>query len=232
MIALNMNEPQLGPRLPGTPPPFQAHPTPPRKTLPTGVIVALVCGLLLAVAAGGVGVYFLAKRQLLLRARRSDPNVPLVQHYASANGLITAHYPSDFAAKKLEQGSVLVSRNLGLGDDEALVFTAIAEPITDDVRELARVLENAFEKGITGKGGTVSAGDPRPAKCETSQATYDGIETISMYSIPPGGTITVWSCVFVAGAHGYKLTYLVPRKRITEEGPLLRRIIAAAELSK
>jgi hypothetical protein len=228
-----MNEPQLGPPLPGTPPPFQAYPTPPpRKGLPTGVVVAIVCGLLLAVAGGGVGVFFLARHAMALRAKRSDPNVAFAQHYTSANGLITAHYPSDFAAKKLEQGSVLLSRNLGLGDDEALVFTAIAQPITDDAQELARVLENAFEKGITSKGGTVSSGDPRPGKCETSDGSHTGVEQISTYSIPPSGTINVWSCVFVTGGHGYKLSYLVSRKRIPEEGPLLRRIMAAAELSR
>jgi hypothetical protein len=227
-----MNDPQLGAAPPVAPPPFPAPVAPRNKPLRAAVVVALVCALLLAVAAGGTGLYFIGKRAIALRAKRSDPNVPLAQQYKSNNGLIIAHYPSDFAAKKLEQGSVMVSRNLGLGDDEAAVFTAIAQPITDDVQELARVLQSAFEKGITSKGGTVSAGSPRPAKCETSQAVYGGVETVSSYSLVPGASITVWSCVFVADGHGYKLSYLVPRSRIVEEGPLLRRIVAAAELTK
>jgi hypothetical protein len=227
-----MNDPQYSPVSYGAPVPAPGPPSPPRKSLPAGVVVAIVCGLLLLLAAGGAGIYLVVKRQFLLRAKRTDPNVPLAQKYTSANGLITAHYPSDFAAKKIEQGSVLVSRNLGLGDDEAVVFTAIAQPITDDPHELARVLENAFEKGIRAKGGTVLIGEPRAGRCETNQAAYDGAETVGTYTIAPGPTITVWSCVFVAGGHGYKLSYLVPRSRITEEGPLLRRIVAAAELTK
>jgi hypothetical protein len=200
--------------------------------LPAGVVVAIVCGLLFALAASGAGVFFLVKRQALRRAKGSDPNVPLAQKYTSANGLITAHYPSDFAAKKLEQGSVLVSRNLGLGDDEAVVFTAIAQPITDDPQELARVLENAFEKSIRAKGGSVLIGDPHPARCETNEASYDGAETVGTYTIAASPRVTVWSCVFVANGHGYKLAYLVPHTRITQEGALLRRIVASAELAK
>jgi hypothetical protein len=234
-----MNDPQYSPvpyGAPGAPVhgvPGLPGPPPPRKTLPAGVVVALVCGLVLVLAAGGAGVFFLVKRQFLLRAaKRADPSVPLTQKYTSGNGLVTAHYPSDFAAKKLEQASVMLSRNLGLGNDEAVVFTAIGQPITDDPQELARVLEGAFEKSIRAKGGTVTVGESRAAKCETSLTAYSGVETVGTYNIPPGPTVDLWSCVFVTGGHGYKLSYLVAHGRSAEERPLLRRILAATELAK
>jgi hypothetical protein len=202
-----------------------------RRAIWTGALIALgVLGVILLMAAVGAGV-FLAKREMMLRSRSTHPNAPLTQQYRANSGLITAHYPSDFAAKNVAEGSLLVSRNLGLGEEEIVSVTAVSHPITDDVQELARVMQIAFEKTITSKGGTVTAGAPGPAKCETSEALHAGIEIVTTYQVALAATYTVWSCTFLAAGHGYKLAYFVPRERIREERPLLRRILAATELT-
>jgi hypothetical protein len=162
----------------------------------------------------------------------TDPNAPLTQQYTPPGGSFTAHYPSGFAAR-MGDGSVIVSRRSLLVDEEAVVIVAVEHPITDDARELARVMEVAFRKGLEAKGFHVMGGDLRPTKCATSGALHDGIETIDMYwTRKQSEAVTTWSCAFLAHGRGYRLTYLVPRERVTEERPLLERIAAATELTK
>jgi hypothetical protein len=195
-------------------------------------VIAIVSVAVLFVGILAVGTVLLVRRRIQLRSFRTDPNAPLTQRYEPQNRLFTVHYPSDFAAKRLEEGTVLLSRRISMVEDEAITVTAVASPITDDVQELARVWENAFRKSIEGSGGRVMGGDLRPAKCPTSGALHDGIEIIDLYRIHESDPVTRWSCVFLAHAYGYKLSYLVPRDRVTEERPLLARIVGATELTR
>jgi hypothetical protein len=175
---------------------------------------------------------FTVRRQMQLRSLRSDPDVPFTQQYRPQNGLLTIHYPVDFAAKRIDEGTVIVSRRISLTDDEVVTAAGVSRPITDDVQEFARILEHAFRKSIEGQGGRVSGGDPRPAKCATSGAVHDGIEIIDMYRLPGSESVTRWSCTFLAHGQGYKLTYAVAHERILEERPLLERIVGATELTR
>jgi hypothetical protein len=217
------------------PPPADGAPPPPppvvvRSAFPTGAVIALACIGVLFVVGVGAGV-FAATRRLHGRSLSSDPNAPLTQQYTPQTGFFTAHYPSDFAVR-MESGSVVLARRGLLDDEEVVVVTAVDHPISDDARELARVMEVAFRKKIEAKGFRVMGGDLRPAKCPTSGALHDGIEIIDMYWMIKSAEVTAWSCTFLEHGRGYKLTYLLPRARITEERPLLERIVGATELKQ
>jgi hypothetical protein len=214
--------------------PALLQPPPPaavaRPGFPVAAVIAVACVGVLFVALFVVVAVFTVRR-FQHRSSHTDPNVPLTQQYQPENRLFTVHYPVDFAAKRIDEGTVVVSRRISLIDDEAVTVAAVWQPISDDVNEFSRVLEHAFRKSIEEKGGHVSGGDPRPAKCPTSGALHDGIEIIDMYRIAGSESVTRWSCTFLAHGHGYKLTYAVGHDRIVEQRPLLERIIAATELS-
>jgi hypothetical protein len=206
---------------------------PPKKGLP-GVAVALIAvgclgalGLA-ALFAAGVAVGFqreIARSKAAKMDRLADA---LAEHYTTTNGLLTAHYPSDFAAKNLDDSTLLVSRNLGGGDDEALTLAAVRKAITDDPHELARLLWASHEKRVTTKGGTSTRTGDRAAKC---LGKYDGVEWEGTFTMPPGKTFLSKGCFFIHGEHGYELRYDVPSARSAEDAPLLARIVEATELA-
>src|SRR5262249_6078534 len=82
-------------------------------------IVAIIVGC----AIGGFVLLFIAGAVVgFMRVKgkkeKVDPEkVVLSERYATTNGFIVAHYPSDFAAKRIDNATVLVSRSLGIGDE-------------------------------------------------------------------------------------------------------------------
>jgi hypothetical protein len=229
-----MNDPRYNANAPQAPPvapppygvPVQA---PARRPFPVllavAIAVALVVLLLIASA-----VAFLVKRELQHTRATEDPRaVPLTERYESANGLIAARYPADFAARRIAKGTIVVSRN-GLSGDEAIGLVAIADPITDDPAELSRILELEAQKTLAEKGGTYTFGDPESAKCVAGSASHPGVQRVRTYRSALGVEYSGWSCTFVAGGHGYKFSYLVPQGRDASERPLLKRIMEATEL--
>lgn len=147
----------------------------------------------------------------------------LTQSYTSANGLVTAHYPADFAAKRDGESVIILSRNLRDGTDEAVAFVAVDTPISDDLEEFTRVVNLASTKQLnryeeTGK---------RPASC----GKFPGIEITGSWRAEDG--ITRYerrACHFLHGGHGYVFTFSVPKRHASEEIPQLMRILEATEL--
>jgi hypothetical protein len=198
-------------------------------------LVVCVLGALIAIPVGvGVVVGFKSARDRDLAAkaaaaagRTSDPGAAhLSQSYTTTNGLLTAHYPADFAAKKLDDSTLLVSRNLGGGLDEAVTLGAVDQPITNDVHEFARLLLGAVRKNVEAKGGTYTVGKERPAKCFRG---HDGLEIESSFHLGLGGDYVAKTCFFYVGDRGFELRYDAPRSR-PEEIPLLESVISATEV--
>jgi hypothetical protein len=216
-----MNDPQYNPGA--------APPPPVRRPFPVLLGVAIAGGLV-AMLVFAAGVVFLVRREVQHSKATADPRaVPLTERYESANGLIAARYPADFAARRIAKGTIVVSRN-GLSGDEAIGLISVADPITDDPAELSRILEVEAQKNLAEKGGTYTFGDPEPAKCVAGSASHPGVQRVRTYRSPLKVEYTGWSCTFVAGGHGYKFSYLVPEARAASERALLKRIMEATEL--
>jgi hypothetical protein len=210
----------------GQPPP----PPPPTKSNTVLILVLVGIGLLLVLLVLvplGIGVV-VGYRNAARKAAMPKVPATLSETFATVNGLATLHYPGDFAAKSLDDSTVMVSRNLPGGLDEVVVVGAVKKPITNDVHELARILDLDTEKTVTTKGGTFRKAGERPATCMTS---YTGLETEMRFSIGLSGEYESKACFFVHDGHGYELRYNVPVSRMADEVPLLERIENATELA-
>ena len=156
-----------------------------------------------------------------------DPStVVLSQERTTPNGRLMIHYPADFAAKTLDDSSLLVVRNDG-GGSEGASFTAVRTPISSDVGEFARVVVAAIEKDILSMGGFATRGEMESAAC---LGRYSGLEVANTYRVPIGGHFVSKTCLFIHGGHGYTLRYFASDSRAALDGPLLERIVGATEL--
>jgi hypothetical protein len=207
-----------------------------RRTWPnvsTGGMIALTVVALLVLAGLMLAPRLIIEhRKEQFASLRTDPNAPLTQKYTPKNRLYTAHYPADFTARSYDDVTLIIKRPLSMSDEEMVTVTADVDPATDDVHEFARVMEDVFRQRIQKRGAEVMKGDLRPAKCPTEDALYDGIEIIDLFRLPWEEDTTVWSCAFFADGHGYRLAYMVPYARITQDRPLLERIVKATELAR
>ena len=154
--------------------------------------------------------------------RTSPQTVTFTQSYSTENGLVTAHYPADFAAKKLSANSIILARNLGDGTDEAIAFTAVATPITDDLNEYARVVLNAEVKGLQGYTETSK-------KQSTCGGGHPSIETTGQWGTDPMLKYQRHSCIFLHDGHGFSVGFSTPEKHAAEDVPLLQRMRQSAE---
>ena len=164
----------------------------------------------------------------LVACKRSAPSAAppaMTESYASKNGLLTAHYPADFAASTAGTSSIVVTRSLPGGVDEALAFIPIEKPITTELGEFARVVGAAQVKELRGYVETSAL----PATCVGAS----GIETTGTWK-SERGTLTYLrkACHFIHNGHGYSISYSVPSTRAAEEEPTLRAIREATQLNR
>lgn len=149
----------------------------------------------------------------------------MTESFASKNGLITAHYPASFAASTVGTSSIVVTRNLPGGLDEALALVPIERPISNDLKEFARVIGAAEVKELHGYVESSSL----PASC----AGKPGIETTGTWRSEKG-TLTYLrkGCHFLDNGHGYSIAYSVPSTLAATEEPTLRAIREATQFNR
>lgn len=160
------------------------------------------------------------------KASGSAGAVPaMTESYASKNGLITAHYPAEFAASSVGTSSIVLNRNLPGGFDATVVLIPIETPISTDVKELARVLDGAAVKNLPGYVEESSL----PATC----AGQPGIETTGTWrSDKDALTYLRKGCYFIHGGHGYSIAYLIRSTLAATEEPTLRAIREATQFNR
>ena len=149
----------------------------------------------------------------------------MTESFPSKNGLITAHYPASFAAKTVGTSSIVVARNLPGGLDEALAFVPIEKPISNDLKEFARVIGAAEVKELHGYVESSAL----PASC----AGKPGIETVGTWRSEKGTTTYLRkACHFLDNGHGYSIAYSVPSTQAATEEPTLRAIREATQFNR
>jgi hypothetical protein len=143
------------------------------------------------------------------------------QSYPSHNGLITVHYPSSFAAKTTGKAVVVLVRNLLDGTDEAATFTSVDKPISDELSEFARVVDQAETSKLNGYTETAK----NSATCNGQK----GVETRGKWVTAKSGTPYLHrACHFLRDGHGFSFAYSVPEKH-PEEDVLMMKIVEATE---
>ena len=78
------------------------------------------------------------------------PSVVLGESYHSPNGLITAHYPADFAAKVAGKAAIMMARNLDDDESELITLVSVVEPVSTDLTEYTRAVSLAEVKKLDG----------------------------------------------------------------------------------
>ena len=219
--------------------PWQQQQPPPKSNSSTWIIL-LVVGLLFVlvivpvIVGIGFGFYAVRKRAAAVSAAATATptgSSALSEAYSTTNKLITIHYPPDFAAKSVDDSTVVVSRNLGGGDTELVTFGAVLNAITNDPHELGRILLNSLTKSVKASGGTYTKNSERP-RGDVPREVLPGVETEATYLLPPAAPYESKACFWVDGTTGYEIRYEVPKSRMSTEGPLLESIEVCSRLPR
>lgn len=222
----------------GYPPP----PPPPRSGSNVGVIIAIIAAVGIL---GLLAIFFLVFGLAYMRASRSASmatpvytstpaltatplpaaTASLSESYTSPNGLVKAHYPSDWAAKAVDGGTLTISRNLTDGTDELVYLAGIENPITNDVDELARVLIASQTKTIEASGSKWVETSRSHTTCFQ---TYSGL---SVYGTFHAGGVKekVHMCFWLRKNKVYVTKTMVPEIHEVLDLPLLQSMVDATD---
>jgi hypothetical protein len=189
--------------------------------MPTIAIALIVVGgvwALVMLGLFGLGVAFDVYRGMKGRSSASPTSTAPTHSYSTTNGLVTVHYPADFAAKNLDATTVSLSKNFIGGQNEAVTIAAVPHPISNDVREIARLLHADTEKEALSRDGTYTHTDDHAGNC---LGVYRGWEVNVSYNLLLGGIYLSKSCFFLVDNTVFELRYDVPSVHAKEETPLL-----------
>jgi hypothetical protein len=210
---------------------------PPPKSNSTTWIILLVVGLVVVLFVVPlmigvvVGIMSFRHRAATVAAATATPTATpasMTESYSTTNKLITIHYPPDFAAKSVDDSTVIITRNLGGGDTELVTFGAVLNAITNDPHELGRILLTDLGKQVKASGGSYTKNSEKPASC---LGKFPGVETEATYILPPASAYLSKACFWIDGTNGYELRYEVPKTRAATEGPFLESIEAAMDFN-
>lgn len=212
---------------------MQPAPQPKGPSIALVVIVCLAAAFFFVPFALGGYLGFVRYRD---RARATKTKTPapvssaLSERYRTKNGLLTAHYPLDFEAKRLDEATVTLSRTREGGGDELITLGAVpiegAEPA--DVHEFASRMLALVDENVDTKGGSGTHGERRDAKC---LGKYDGVEFDVSFKLPDAGEYVGRACFFLHSRRYHVARYDVSTKHADADAPVLRKIIAATELA-
>jgi hypothetical protein len=157
-----------------------------------------------------------------------DPDPAIDTTYDAPNGMLRLHYPKSFAARVGRNNVVSVSRVVGMGEDESVSVVAVDRPISNDVREFARVVLDRGQEAEAKLTTNFHETARFDAKCFGEN---DGIEAIAAFESKTLGVEYVQgSCTFLRDGHGYYFSWALPAHLSNEHGPLLRKIMRSTEL--
>ncbi len=223
--------------------PYYPPPQPPQRSgSSAGVIIAIVAVVFVLLLLGmfalfGVLAYLRASRAAAMAAPTTvstwaaatpapTSTSALTETYASPNGLVTAHYPSDWAAKSVDTGTLTITRNLTDGTDELVYVAGIENPITNDVNELARVLMVTQTKTIEATGEKWIETSRSHVPCFKS---YPGLRVEGTFRA--GGTKEKLRMCFVLRPNrAYVTKTMVPEIHEAVDLPLLESMVDATDL--
>jgi hypothetical protein len=147
----------------------------------------------------------------------------MTQSFAAPNGLITAHYPPDFAAKVTGKSALMMSRNIDGDDTELVTLVSVADPISPDLGEFTRTVALSEVKKLDGY--------QQVSRNQTRCGGVDAVEILSTWK-PAGVTYRRRWCGFVRNGHGYAFAYTLPETEAAHDEELLRAIVDATTFDK
>ncbi len=220
-------------------PPQQPQMPPPRSGPNVGLIIGIVVVLFVVVIGGilvlfGVLGYLTASRaasraaaaRTAAAAATAMPST-FTETYPSSNGLVTAHYPPEWAAKSIDHATLAITRNLPDGTDELVYVAGVENPISDDVNEFSRVLIRAMVANIEKTGDTWTETSRKKTTC---WKTYSGLEVEGTFTAKGITKELVHMCFFMQPNRGYEMKTMVPAIHESRDKALLDSMIDATEI--
>lgn len=152
-------------------------------------------------------------------------NLELTERYPVKSGLAIAHHPKLLVASQVNDSVArLVPAAWGPFDaDDEIFISTTKTPTTSVLDEYVRILHEPFEADM--KGWTETS--RRAASC---LGVYSGIELSATFVAKDGKKRRYWSCTFLRGLHGYKVSYAVNESAAATDVPLLRKVADATEI--
>jgi hypothetical protein len=202
-----------------------AYRPPPRAGMsPALIAVLVVVGVLGTAATVGFMAGFMENSVELadVEPPRASFESPLTETYTTKNGLAVMHYPADFAAQSIDDGMIMLRRNLDDGTDEGVIAAAIPDPISDDVNEIARLLVNAMAKKLE------SSGDTWTETSRSAGVCFRGHQGVVVHGTYAGQQVR--ACFFTAPGRAYEVKTIAPIRHEAQDLPLLQKIADATEL--
>lgn len=143
---------------------------------------------------------------------------PMVQMQMSPNGLITVRYPMSFNAHPQGADTIIMSRSLPDGTDEAFSFVAVVVPSSYNI--------DAFAAGVhTGAASRLNLFN----RLTYTRAVCNGVIGIEMTGtwMAQGAGTPYYrrSCAFIRNGHGYVFAYSVPQTYMGLHQQQLRAIV-------
>jgi hypothetical protein len=156
--------------------------------------------------------------------KKSRTDEPMTSSIKTGNGLLSISFPPSFTSKADGATTVMLSRHLDDGGEEAVAFDAYATPISTDLKEFARAVETAVRARLPG----YEVRKTQDGKCFNAP----GIITTATYR-PQNGPTEYWSyaCDAIAGGVGARAAFVVPATHASDHEDLLLRMIGAAKLN-
>jgi hypothetical protein len=157
--------------------------------------------------------------------KRTRTDEPMTATATTHNGIFTVMYPPSFTAENKDDNTLVLTRTLDDGGAEVMVFEAYQHPISTDLREFARVVEN----GVHAKQPGFALRSSQVGKCYG----LPGVVTTATYH-PQNGPAEYWTyacdAITPAGA-GIRASFNVPVTHATDHEDMLLRMVGAAKLS-
>lgn len=193
------------------------------------IVVPIVLLILLVFGFAAVGVLMARSAAKSAAAPYAATAAPaaLTETYPTKNGLLVAHYPSDYAAKSLDEATLVVSRNNLDGTDELVQLAAVDDPISDDVNEFGRILLNGLIKNIEKSGDHWTETSRTHTACFKS---YPGLLVEGTFTAKGITKEKMRLCFFMNANHAYEIETMVPATREATDYPTLQAIIEATDL--
>ncbi len=136
--------------------------------------------------------------------------------YASPDGLFVVHYPPDLPIKQVSEHVVL----LYAGDGGSVTFRVTPAPVSGAVDDRMPPAERP--------GGVVRDRTQEHTACFGAVPGVLRTGTFVPKIGPPEQWF--WECMFVKNQHQFTFSYTVPHSSRPKVGPLLEKIVAAAEV--
>lgn len=154
-----------------------------------------------------------------------EPIAVFTESFVSPHKLVTAHFPTGFHTSLGGKNGIVLGRDLDDGSDEAISILCIADPISQDSAEFAKVVLPAS----TAKLNNYKQLSQRVTTCNGVEGATEVTGTWT--DKESGRQLFRRACAFTRHQHGYAFGYSIPQGYAAEHMPLFQAIVDGTQFN-